>query len=82
VGVVMGANINLDFKGRLVTHAPHYSNCLIFALQQPGRTRMRMIGWVPHFYVETEQGTHEFVYGEHGRNGLFPLLFLGYGVAS
>jgi hypothetical protein len=75
----MGAD--RDFAGRYITHAPHYSNCLLHALKQHGRLRLKMNGLIPHFSVETSEGTFEFVYGQFGRNALFPLWFKGYGVS-
>jgi hypothetical protein len=75
-----------DFKGRAVASREHYANCLIWALRSRsrlhGRLKAGMNGWVPHFSLEAPEGTYEFVYGNLGRNFLFPLLFKGYAVFS
>lgn len=80
----MSAQFAKDGYGREIISAPHFSNCWLFALearhQHGGRVRLRWSGCLPHLVVESHDGVREFVYGKHGRNALFPILFKGYGV--
>jgi hypothetical protein len=75
-----------DSFGSIITTPVMVSNCVLYALSiwiaQGGKLSLRWNGWVPHLMVTNTSGTHHFVYGDFGKNGLFPILFKGYGKVS